>query len=112
MIFAIGFTPRNQRQRPCRILRGDEPHLAGRIVSSRDKNRAAVMGLADPHAEAELLGLLVKSDIFLKRTPQPVKARPIAAPIIVDLAEQDAATIARPHRLTNPHLGDSLDVLA
>src|SRR5436190_2901140 len=38
--------------------------------------------------------------------------RAIAAPIVVDLGEDDAAAVARPHRLADADIGDRLDVLA
>ena len=112
MIFAVGLARRDQRQRLGRIVGGDEAHLARRIVAGRDEDQALVLRLADPDAEAQLLRLLVKRDVGVGRRSQPVVAGAVAAPIVVDLVEDDAAAVAGPHRLADPDLGDRLDVLA
>ncbi len=112
MIFAVGLAARDQRQRLRRIVGRDEPHFARRIVAGRDEDRAAVVRLADADAEAELLGLLVERDVLFDAASEPVIARAIAAPIVVDLGEDDAGAVAGPHRLADADLGDGLDVLA
>ena len=72
------------------IVGGHEPHFARRIVAGRDEDQAVVVRLADADGEAELLGLLVQRDVLVGRRAEPVIARAIAAPMVVDLGEDDA----------------------
>src|SRR3954453_21721710 len=112
MILTIGLAAGDQGQRLPRVVGGKEPHLARGIVASRDQDEALVVGLADADAEAELLGLLVKRDRFLGFCAEPVIARAITAPMLVDLGEDDSGAVAGPHRLPDADVGDRLDVLA
>ena len=79
---------------------------------SRSRIRLLSVRLADADRKAELLGLLVERHVLGRRRAQPVIARAIAAPIVVDLGEHDPGAVAGPHRLADADLGDRLDVLA
>src|SRR5215203_1512674 len=70
------------------------------------------MRLADAHAEAQLLGLFVESDVLFGRTAEPVVAGAVAPPIVVHLVEHDAGAVAGPNRLADSDLCNRLDVLA
>src|SRR4051812_22689765 len=41
-----------------------------------------------------------------------METRAVAAPVLVDLVEDDAVGAARPHRLADRDVGDGLDILA
>src|SRR4051812_28207495 len=112
MIFPVRLAPRDQRQRPRRVVGGAEPHFAGRIVAGRNEDQALVGRLADADAEAELFGLFVERDVLARRLAEPVVARAVAAPLVVDLGEHDSRAVARPYRLADADIGDGLDVLA
>src|SRR5207248_7382414 len=110
--FAIGLARGDQRQRLRRVRGGDEPYLARRIVAGRNKDQRAIVRPADADGEPELLRLLVQRDRVGGRRSEPVIARAIAAPVVVDLGEHDSGAVAGPYRLADADFGDGLDVLA
>ena len=112
MIFAVWLARRDQRQRLRRVIGADEPHFARRIVAGRDEDQGAVLRLADADTEPELVGFLIERDVLGRRPPEPMIARAVAAPILIDLGEHQPGAVAGPHRLADPDVGDRFDHFA
>ena len=101
----------DERQRLGRIVGGYEADLAGGIVARADDDEGPVLRPADAHRKAELLGLLVERDVLVGRRAEPVEARAIAAPLVVDLVEDDPVRAVRPDRMADRDVRDGLDIL-
>ena len=94
-----------------RIVGGDEAHFAGSYCRRcAMKIRLSVVRAVDADREADVLGLLVE-----RHAPRPGRrrggaARLVAAPMLVDLGEDDALAVAGPDRLADADVGDGFDV--
>ena len=95
-----------------RIVGGDEADLVGAVLAGLDEDAAPVLGAADADREGDILGLLVERAVLRRRLAEPVQAGAVAAPIVVDLGEDDAAAVGGPDRLADADLGHRLDVAA
>jgi hypothetical protein len=95
-----------------RVVRRGEAHLAGRIVAGGNEQQALVLAFADPDREADVGRFFVERDVLGRRRAEPVIARAIAAPIVVDLGEDDALAVVRPDGGSDADLGDRLQVLS
>jgi hypothetical protein len=67
---------------------------------------------ADADAEAELLGLLVQRDVLGDWGAETVIAGAVAAPMLVDLGEDDSPAVAGPGGLADRDVGDRFGHLA
>src|SRR6478609_10383918 len=68
--------------------------------------------MADAYREAELFGFFVERNVLIGRRAEPVVACAIAAPVLIDLGEDDAVRSARPDGGPATDVGARLDVLA
>ena len=111
-ILDVRAAPRDQHRRRLDIVGGDEAGLVGAVLAGLDEDEAPVLGAADADAEGDILGLLVERPVLRDRLAEPVQAGAVAAPILVDLGEDDGAAVGGPDRLADADLGHRLDVAA
>jgi hypothetical protein len=103
---------RDQHGRRFRIVGGHEADFVGAVLAGADQDVLAVLGLADADGEGDILLLLVQRLVAAGGLAEAVEAGAVAAPILVDLGEDDAAAVGGPDRLADADFRDRLDVLA